>query len=60
MVAIKSGAYIRVQVESIKWRKTEGSSAKRKLPGSKIWRKRKFGPSSYSCLKKEEIGQKRT
>ncbi|CAB4444911.1 unnamed protein product [Rhizophagus irregularis] len=40
MVAIKSGAHIRVQVESIKRRKTEGSSAKRKLPGSKYEEKK--------------------
>ncbi|PKK58339.1 hypothetical protein RhiirC2_796476 [Rhizophagus irregularis] len=42
MVAIKSGAHIRVQVESIKRRKTEESSAKRKLlvpnmKKKKIW-----------------------
>jgi len=34
MAHIKSGAHIRIQVESIKRRKTEGGGSKRRLPAS--------------------------
>ncbi|CAB4444906.1 unnamed protein product [Rhizophagus irregularis] len=58
MVAIKSGAHIRVQVESIKRRKTEGSSAKRKLPGSKYEEKENLDPQVIPVRKKKKLGKK--
>jgi len=54
MARIKSGAHIRVQVESIKRRKTEGGGAKRRLPVSIHDGKENFDPQVIPVRKKKK------
>ena len=58
MARIKSGAHIRVQVESIKRRKTEGGSSKRRLhvPTNEV--KENLDPQVIPIRKKRKLGKK--
>src|SRR6266542_3212150 len=58
MVAIKGGAHIRVQVESIKRHKIGGGSAKRRLPGSKDEGNENLDPQAIPSRKKRKTGKK--
>jgi len=57
MVRVKSGANIRVQVESIKRRKTEGGESKRRLPNNNNG-KENSDPMTISVRKKRKSGKK--
>ncbi len=56
-VNIRSGSMIRVQVESVKWRKTEGSGRKRKLPVN-IKEKENSDSQSIPSQKKRRTSKK--
>ena len=56
-VNIRSGPTIRVQVESVKQRKTEGSERKRKLP-SIIKDKENLDPKAIPGRKRKKVGKK--
>jgi hypothetical protein len=56
MARVKSGAQIRVQVESVKRRKTGGGGAKRKLPAPTCKGKENLDPQAIPARKKEENG----
>ena len=59
MARIKSGAHIRVQVESIKRYKTEGSGAKRRLPAVPIHDgKENLDPQAIPARKKKKTAKK--
>ena len=58
MTRVKSGAKIRVQVESIKRRKTEGSGSKRRLPVSNNKGKENTDPMAIPVRKKRKTGKK--
>lgn len=55
-IRIRSGSMIRVQVESIKRRKTEGSSRKRKL--TSIKNKENLDPQTIPNRKTRKAGKK--
>jgi hypothetical protein len=55
---IKSGASIRVQVESIKRRKTEGGSSKRRLHIPTNKGKENLDPQIIPARKKKKLGKK--
>jgi hypothetical protein len=56
---VKSGAKIRVQVESVKRRKIEGSNGtRRKLPGAVNGGKENLDPQSIPSRKKKKTGKK--
>lgn len=54
---VKSGSMIRVQVESVKQRKTEGSGRKRKLPVS-VKEKENSDPQLIPSRKKRKTGKR--
>lgn len=56
-VNIRSSSMIRVQVESVKQRKSEGSERKRKLPAS-IKEKENSDPQFIPCRKKRRTSKK--
>ena len=58
MVRIKSGAHIRVQVESIKRRKTEGGGSKQRLPVLINEDKENFDPHAIPVRKKRKTAKK--
>ena len=58
MAHIKSGAHIRVQVESIKRRKTEGGGSKRRLPAFTSEGKENFDPQTIPVQKKRKMVKK--
>ena len=58
MVRIKSEANIRVQVESIKRRKTEGGGSKRRLPISNNKGKENSDPMAIPARKKRKTAKK--
>jgi len=58
LARIKSGAHIRVQVESIKRRKTEGSSTKRRLPVLTSKGKENLDPQVIPVRKKKKTAKK--
>ena len=58
MARIKSGANIRVQVESIKRRKTGGSGSKRKLPVTNNNRKENLDLMAIPARKKRKTNKK--
>ena len=55
---IKSGAHIRVQVESIKRRKTEGGGSKRRLPAPTSEEKENLDPQTIPARKKRKTTKK--
>lgn len=56
---VKSGAMIRVQVESVKWRKLEGSNGiKQKLPAIKSERKENSDSQTTPSRKKKKTCKK--
>ncbi|CAB5362409.1 unnamed protein product [Rhizophagus irregularis] len=57
-IKIKSGPMIRVQVESVKRRKTEGSGRKRKLPASIIKDKENLDPQAIPSRKTKQASKK--
>ena len=55
---VKSGAQIRVQVESVKQRKTGGGSTRRRLPVSTNENKENLDPHIIPARKKRKVGKK--
>jgi len=55
---VKSGSMIRVQVESVKHRKTESKGAKRQLPSTISEMKENLDPQVIPCRKKSKTGKK--
>jgi tRNA U34 5-carboxymethylaminomethyl modifying enzyme MnmG/GidA len=58
MARIKSGAHIRVQVESIKRRKTEGGGSKQRLPAPTSEEKKNLDPQTIPARKKRKTTKK--
>ena len=57
-VRVKSGAQIRVQVESVKRRKVEGGSTRRRLPVSMNENKENSDPQVIPARKKRKVPKK--
>ena len=55
---VKSGVQIRVQVESVKRRKTAGGSTRRRLPGPTNEDKENLDPHVIPARKKRKVGKK--